>query len=263
MSDFLYGHWAVMEALRANRRRCEQLLLADAADERGRSGEIIALVEQRNLPLRRVPRRILDDLADGANHQNVIMRVSNYPYAETEDAFALARERGERPFFLLLDLLKDPQNVGSLLRVADAVGVHGVFLPQRNTVTITPAVVNASAGAIEHLNIIRVSNLVNAMKTLKAQDVWLVGLEIGAEIPPLGHIDLNMALGLVLGSEGEGMRRLVRDNCDMLLSLPMRGQVASLNVATVGSIALYSAWQARGWEGQEQAVAGRGTGGRA
>ena len=257
MSDFLYGHWAVMEALRANRRHSEQLLLTEGANERGRSGEIIALVEERNLPLRRVPRRIMDDLSGGANHQNVILRSSPYPYARTEDAFALARERDERPFFLLLDLLQDPQNVGSLLRVADAVGVHGVFLPQRNAVTITPSVVNASAGAIEHLNIIRVSNLVQVMKTLKAQDVWLVGMEIGEDIPPLGHRDLNLALGLVLGSEGQGMRRLVRDNCDMLLSLPMRGQVASLNVATVGSIALYSAWQARGWEGQTQVMAGR------
>lgn len=262
MSDFLYGHWAVMEALRANRRRGEQLLLTEGADEGGRSAGIIALAEERGLPLRRVPRRIMDDLADGANHQNVVLRVSPYPYAASEDVLALAEERGERPFLLLLDLLQDPQNVGSLLRVADAVGVHGVFLPQRNAVTITPAVVNASAGAIEHLNVIRVPNLVNAMKALKAQDVWLVGLEPGGDIPPLGQTDLNMALGLVLGSEGQGMRRLVRDNCDMLLSLPMRGQVASLNVATVGSIALYSAWQARGWEGQAAPAAARGTGGR-
>jgi len=263
MSDFLYGHWAVMEALRAERRHCEQLLLTEGADERGRSGAIIALAEQRGLPLRRVPRRIMDDLACGANHQHVILRSSPYPYATMEDAFALAQTRGERPFFLLLDLLKDPQNVGSLLRAADAVGVQGVFLPQRNTVTITPAVVNASAGAIEHLNIVRVPNLVQVMKALKAQDVWLVGLEIGEKIPPLGHVTLDMALGLVLGSEGKGMRRLVRDNCDMLLSLPMRGQVASLNVATVGSVALYSAWQARGWEGRERVVAGRRTGRRA
>lgn len=262
MSDFLYGHWAVMEALRANRRHGEQLLLTEGADERGRGREIVALAQERDLPLRRVPRRIMDDLAGGAGHQNVVLRVSPYPYAEAEDAFALAQMRGERPFFLLLDLLQDPQNVGSLLRVADAVGVHGVFLPQRNAVTITPAVVNASAGAIEHLNVIRVGNLVNAMKALKAQDVWLVGMELGDGIPPLGHSDLNMALGLVLGSEGQGMRRLVRANCDMLLSLPMRGQVASLNVATVGSIALYSAWQARGWEGQAAAMAAAGTGGR-
>ncbi len=259
MSDFLYGHWAVMEALRANRRRIEQLLLTEAADERGRSADIIALAQERGLPLRRVPRRIMDDLADGASHQNVVLRVSNYSYAGLDDAFAVARERGERPFFLLLDLLKDPQNVGSLLRVADAVGVHGVILPQRNAVTVTPAVVNASAGAVEHLNIIRVPNLVNVMKSLKAQDVWLVGLEAGVDIPPLGHTELDMALGLVLGSEGQGMRRLVRDNCDMLLSLPMRGQVASLNVATVGSIALYGAWQARGWEGREPLPAGGAT----
>jgi 23S rRNA (guanosine2251-2'-O)-methyltransferase len=254
MTEFLYGHWAVMEALRANRRSVEQLLVAESVEERGRIAEIIALAKQQEVNVRRVPRRIMDDLADDGNHQNVVLRASTYPFADLEDAFDLARKRGEKPFFLLLDLLKDPQNVGSLLRVADAVGVHGIILPERRTVSITPAVVNASSGAIEHLNVVQVTNLVNAMKDLKARDVWLVGLEIGPEIAPIDRTDLNMALGLVLGSEGEGMRRLVRDTCDLLLSLPMRGQVASLNVATVGSIALYAAWQARGWEGWEHAT---------
>ena len=254
MTEFLYGHWAVMEALQANRRSIEQLLVTESIDERGRIAEIVALAEKQTINVRRVPRRIIDDLADDSNHQNVVLRTSTYPFAEMEDAFDLAEKRGEKPFFLLLDLLKDPQNVGSLLRVADAVGVHGVILPERRTVSITPAVVNASSGAIEHLNVILVTNLVNAMKDLKARDVWLVGMDIGPEIAPIDRTDLNMALGLVLGSEGEGMRRLVRETCDMLLSLPMRGQVASLNVATVGSIALYAAWQARGWEGWEHAM---------
>jgi 23S rRNA (guanosine2251-2'-O)-methyltransferase len=251
MADFLYGMWAVTEALRANRRQLEQLLVTESVDEKGRISEIMALAEKRGVKVSRVPRRIIDDLAEGANHQHVILRSAGYPYADMEDAFALAEKRDEKAFFLLLDLLQDPQNVGSLLRVADAVGVHGVILPERRSVSITPAVVNASAGAIEHLNVIVVSNLVNAMKDLKEQDVWLVGLDIGPDVPPIDRTDLNMALGLVLGSEGQGMRRLVRDTCDMLLSLPMRGQVASLNVATVGSIALYTAWRARGWQGWE------------
>ncbi len=252
MAEFLYGHWAVMEALRAGRRPLEQLLITESTDEKGRVGEILELAQKRSVNIRRVPRRIIDDLAEGANHQNVVLRTGEYPYATLDDAFDLAQKRGEKPFFLLLDLLKDPQNVGSLLRVADAVGLHGVILPDRRTVSITPAVVNASAGAIEHLNVIQVNNLVNAMKELKTRDVWLVGLELGPDVPPIDRTDLNIALGLVLGSEGEGMRRLVRDTCDMLLSLPMRGQVASLNVATVGSVALYAAWQARGWQGWER-----------
>jgi 23S rRNA (guanosine2251-2'-O)-methyltransferase len=249
MPEFLYGHWAVMESLRAGRRRLEQLLITESVEEKGLLADIIQQAEGRGINIRRVPRRIIDDLAPGSNHQHVVMRVGPYPYAELEDAFDMARQRGEKPFFLLLDLLKDPQNVGVLLRVADAVGVHGVVMQERRSVSVTPAVVSASSGAVEHLNFIQVTNLVNTMKELKAQDVWMIGLDIGPDIPAMDKTDLNMSLGLVLGSEGEGMRRLVRDTCDMLLALPMRGHVASLNVATVGSIALYAAWQARGWQG--------------
>lgn len=249
MAEFLYGHWAVMEALRAGRRSLEQLLIAETLEEKGMIADIIAAANGRGVSIRRVPRRIIDDLAGGANHQNTILRVGGYPYVELDQSLQVAQERGEKPFFLLLDLLKDPQNVGVLLRVADCVGVHGVIMQERRSVSVTPAVVNASSGAVEHLYFIQVTNLVNTMKELKTHDVWLVGLEAGLDVPPIDSTTLNMALGLVLGSEGEGMRRLVRDTCDMLLTLPMRGHVASLNVATAGSIALYTAWQARGWHG--------------
>lgn len=251
MAEFLYGHWAVMESLRAGRRKFEQLLITETVEEKGLIADIIAKANERGVNVRRVPRRIIDDLASGANHQNTVLRVGPYPYADIESAFELAQQRGEKPFFLLLDLLKDPQNVGVLLRVADSVGVHGVIMQERRSVSVTPAVVSASSGAVEHLQFIQITNLVNAMKDLKSQDVWLVGFEAGPDIPPIDRTNLNMPIGLVLGSEGEGMRRLVRETCDMLLSLPMRGHVASLNVATVGSIALYSAWQARGWQGWE------------
>jgi 23S rRNA (guanosine2251-2'-O)-methyltransferase len=249
MPEFLYGHWAVMESLRANRRKFEQLLLTEKVEERGLVGEITALAAERGVPIKRVNRRIIDDLAQGANHQNTLLRVSTYPYVEIDHMLTHAQERGEKPFLLLLDLLKDPQNVGSLMRVADAVGVHGVILQERRGVGITSSVVNASSGAVEHLNVAQIGNLVNTMKDLKKHDIWMVGLDIGPDIPPLDKTNLDIGIGLILGSEGEGMRRLVRDTCDILLSLPMRGRVASLNVATVGSVALYAAWQARKWQG--------------
>lgn len=249
MAEFIYGHWAVMETLRAGRRNIEQLLLTETVEEKGLVAEIVAEAQKRGVKVQRTPKRIIDDLAQGANHQSVALRVGEYPYADIEDILSTAQARGEKPFILLLDLLKDPQNVGVLLRVADSVGIHGVIMQERRSVSVTPSVVNASSGAVEYLQVAQVNNLVNAMKDLKENDVWLVGLEAAPDIPPLDKTDLNMSLGLVLGSEGEGMRRLVRETCDLLLSLPMRGHLASLNVATAGSIALYSAWQARGWEG--------------
>jgi 23S rRNA (guanosine2251-2'-O)-methyltransferase len=247
--EFIYGHWAVMEVLRAGRRSVEQLLVTETVETKGLVAEILATAAERGVPVRRVPRRIIDDLAQGANHQNMALRVGGYPYADLEDVLAVSKKRDEKPFILILDLLKDPQNVGVLMRVADAVGIHGIVMQERRGVAVTPAVVNASSGAVEHLNIVQVTNLVQSMRDLKSQDVWMVGLDIGQNVPPIDKTDLNMSLGMVLGSEGEGLRRLVRDTCDLLLSLPMRGSVASLNVATVGSVALYAAWQARGWQG--------------
>lgn len=253
MAEFVYGHWAVMETLRAGRRSLDQLLLSETVEEKGIVAEIVAEAQKRNVKVQRTPKRILDDLASGNNHQSIALRVGDYPYADVEDILSLAQSKNEKPFILLLDLLKDPQNVGVLLRVADSVGVHGVIIQERRSVSVTPSVVNASSGAVEYLQVAQVTNLVNVMKDLKEQDVWMVGLEAGKDIPPLDKTDLNMPLGLVLGSEGEGMRRLVRETCDLLLSLPMRGHLASLNVATAGSIALYSAWQARAWQGWDGA----------
>ncbi len=249
MPEFLYGHWAVIEAIRSERRQLNALMIHERAEKRGTVGEAMTMAEERKLPIQRVQRRILDDLANSGNHQGLVLRVGPYPYCDLEDILSLAARRGEKPFILLLDLLKDPQNVGSLIRVSDAVGVHGIIIQERRSVAVTPAVVNASSGAVEHIQVAQVTNLVNAMKQLKQEDIWLVGLDVGANIPPLDKTDLNMALGLVMGSEGEGLRRLVRDTCDLLLTLPMRGEVGSLNVATAGAIALYRAWSARGWEG--------------
>ncbi|MCU0513744.1 MAG: 23S rRNA (guanosine(2251)-2'-O)-methyltransferase RlmB [Anaerolineae bacterium] len=257
MVEFIYGYWPIIETMRAKRRSIETLLVADRAEEKGSVADILSRAREGGLPVSRVQRRILDDLANGGNHQGMVLRVGEYPYDTPEAMLKLATTRAEKPFILLLDLLQDPQNVGALLRVADAVGVHGIIFQERRSVAITPAVVASSAGAVEHLLIARVTNLVQAMKQLKEQDVWLVGMDIGPGLPPIDKTDLNMAMGLVMGSEGEGMRRLVRDTCDFVVTLPMRGHVGSLNVATAGSIALYAAWQSRGWQGWSAQPAAR------
>jgi 23S rRNA (guanosine2251-2'-O)-methyltransferase len=249
MPEFIYGLWPVLECLRAGRRPIEKLVIADNADDKGLLADIIRIAKERSIDVNRVQRRIMDDIANGNNHQSVALRVGAYPYVDVEEILQVADKRGEKPFILILDLLKDPQNVGTLIRVADAVGIHGIVIQDRRAVSVTPAVVAASSGAVEHLMVSQVTNLVTAMKELKDNDVWMVGMDVGAEIPPLDKTDLNMAIGLVMGSEGEGLRRLVRDTCDLLVTLPMRGQVGSLNVATAGSVALYAAWQARGWQG--------------
>src|SRR5688572_18705737 len=135
MAEFIYGHWSIMETLRAKRRIVESLLVSDRIEEKGIATEILNRAKEGGLPVNRVQRRILDDLATGANHQGMVLRVGEYPYASLEDMLALAQERGEKPFLLLLDLLQDPQNVGALLRVADAVGVHGVVFQERRSVS--------------------------------------------------------------------------------------------------------------------------------
>jgi 23S rRNA (guanosine2251-2'-O)-methyltransferase len=249
MAEIVYGRWAAMETIRAGRREVQQLGIADGVEEKGIIADLIAVAQQRGIPIKRMVRRMMDDLARDANHQGVLLRVGPYPYAELDAVMAVAQERKEKPFILILDLLQDPQNVGSLLRVADSVGIHGVVLQDRRGVGITAAVTNASSGAVEHLNVVQVTNLVTVMRTLKEDGVWMAGLDIGPNIVPIDRADLNIPLGLVVGSEGEGMRRLVRDTCDLLITLPMRGHVESLNVATVGAVALYAAWQARAWQG--------------
>lgn len=242
MREWISGRNAVYETLRAGRRRVFRLRLAQGVQEKDRLREIIQLCEQKRLPLEWVVRQQLDEL--GSGHQGVALEVSSYPYCALQDILARVEELSEPAFILILDTLQDPQNLGSLLRTAECVGVHGVLLPLRHTVTVTPAVVNASSGASEHL-LIAQANLAQAIKVLKEAGIWVIGLESGAQAQPVGQVRLDGPLALVVGSEGQGMRSLTREACDVLMSLPMRGRVESLNAAVAGSVALYLAWQAR------------------
>jgi 23S rRNA (guanosine2251-2'-O)-methyltransferase len=244
-TEALAGRNAVREALVAGRRQIRRVLLAESAVDKAILDDIQSLCRQRGVPLVRAQRDELDRLAQDVRHQGVVAEASPYPYASVDDLLALAHERGEPPFLLALDLLQDPQNVGSLLRTAEAVGVHGIVLPERRSVEITPAVSRASAGAVEHLRVALVTNLVRALGELKEAGVWVVGVEDTTAAQDYATADLDRPLVLVLGGEGEGMRRLVLEACDLVLRIPMRGRINSLNVAVAGSLLLYRAWQAR------------------
>lgn len=244
MRETLYGRNAVCESLRAGRRKPYKLILAEGVRQTGIVGQIVSLAERAGVAVQRTERRNLDQLGN-INHQSVVLETSEYPYSSLDNILALARSRGEPPLLLLLDLLKDPQNLGSLARTAEAAGVHGVVIQRRRAVGVTPAVVHASAGAVEHLLVAQVTNLVDAIGRLKANDVWVAGLEAVRGAQLYHQADLSGRLALVVGSEGEGLRRLVRERCDFLLRLPLHGQVTSLNASVAGSVVLYEALRQR------------------
>lgn len=244
MRETIYGRNAVWECLRAGRRKIYGLLLAQGVKETGSVAEIVDLAHQARVTIKRVERAALDRIG-AVNHQGVAAEVSAYPYTNLEEILSQAEKRAEPLFLLLLDCLEDPQNLGTLLRTAEAVGVHGIVIPKHRAVGITPAVVHASAGATEHLWVTRVTNLARVIRELKGRGVWVVGLENRPQAQLYNQFDLSGPLALVVGSEGRGIRRLVLQSCDVVLRLPMRGHIGSLNAAVAGSIALYEAWRQR------------------
>ena len=248
MREILYGRQPVREALRARRRQVFRLLLARGAKPTERVADVLVLAEQARVPVQAVDRKELEKLSGEVNHQGLAAEVSAYPYVALEDVLDAVRQAGAAPFVLLLDHLQDPQNLGSLLRSAEAVGVHGVVLPERRAAGVTPAAVRASAGAAEHVRVAQVSNLVQAMRSLKEAGVWLAGLEATPNAQLYTEADLRGPLGLVVGGEGDGLARLVRETCDFVIRLPMWGQVESLNAGVAGGIALYEARRQRSEE---------------
>ena len=244
MREILYGRQAVRESLRAGRRKPYKLILAEGVRQADVIGQIVFLAEQAGVEAIRAPRRNLRQIGN-VHHQGVALEVSEYPYTTLDDIMAPS-QAGEGPtLLLLLDQLQDPQNVGGLLRSAEAAGVQGTIIQRKRAVSITPAVVHASAGAVEHLKIAQVTNLVNVIERLKAQDVWVAGLEAVHGAQRYDQADLSGPIAIVVGSEGKGLRRLVRERCDFLLQLPMCGQITSLNASVAGSVVLYEALRQR------------------
>jgi 23S rRNA (guanosine2251-2'-O)-methyltransferase len=237
MKEFIYSRNAVYEVLRAKRRQVFSIEIAEGVQEKGRLEEILGMAQAQKIKISRVARPKLDKVHQ--NNQGIVAEVSKYPYSDVVEI--LDNAKGELPFVLILDSLQDPQNFGTLIRTAEALGVHGIVIPLARTVDVTPAVVNASSGASEHM-LIAQANLSQTIEALKDNDIWVVGLDqAGAEIEA-GSRHLKGALGLVVGSEGEGLHDLTRKKCDIVLKLPMKGQIESLNAAVAGSVALYLAY---------------------
>lgn len=249
MKEWITGRNPVYEVLRAGRRQVFKLMIAGAAEEKGRIADIIQLAGQKRIKVDKVQRQQLDSIIPPESkgtesHQGVAIQVSGYQYAALADITDLARERQEPLLILILDMIQNPQNLGTLLRTAEVVGVHGVIMPLARAAGITPAVVHASVGASEHL-LVAQANLAQAIDELKKSDIWVVGLEGGETAQPASKVRLDGALALVVGNEAEGIRPLVARRCDVLMSLPMHGKIESLNAAVAGSIALYLARQTR------------------
>lgn len=230
----LYGRNAVLESLRAGRRQPRRVLLAENLQRDERIDEIMGRAGSLGLPVQRMRRAAIDDLAPFGN-QGVVLETSGYPYARAvpEDA------PGPESILLALDELEDPRNVGALLRTAESAGVDGVVLPERRSASITPAVVNASSGAVEHLSVRLETNLARWLSATKELGYWIVGLDAGEGSENLFDADLPLPAVVVVGSEGRGLRRLTRERCDLLVRIPMYGKIESLNAAAAGSIALY------------------------
>jgi 23S rRNA (guanosine2251-2'-O)-methyltransferase len=248
MPEILTRRNTVLETVRGSRRQIHRLWLQEGVDKK-LVAPIVNEAQQRNIPIQTTNKQKLGQMAQDSRHQGILLEVGPYVYSDIDTMLALAAERQEKPFLLILDLLHGPQNIGSLLRTAEICGVHGVILQDRRAPDITPAVVQFSVGAAEHLHIAQVTNLVQSIRQLQAENVWIIGLDLDETAQPLGQVDLDMPLGIIVGHEGSGLRRLVRESCDILLKLPMRGKVESLNAAVAGSILLYMAWQARGFVG--------------
>jgi 23S rRNA (guanosine2251-2'-O)-methyltransferase len=241
--EILYGRQPVRECLRARRRHIHRLILAEGISAKGLIAEIIDLAADLKISPEYVPRPRLDSVAKV--NQGVALEVAGYPYVEIPDILGRAHKLGEQPFILALDHLQDPHNLGALLRTAEVVGTHGVVIPHRRAAEVTPAVVSASAGGSEHLRVAQISNLAQTLKALKTEGLWVFGLASHPDAQLYHQVDLNLPVVLVIGAEDQGLSRLVRDTCDLLVQLPMRGQIGSLNASVAGGIALYAILAAR------------------
>ena len=245
--EFIAGRNPVAEALRSG-RALNKVMVQDGA--RGVT-EIIAAAREKGVAVEFVKSDKLDKLAQGVRHQGVVAYAAPVEFKTLEDALKKAAAKGEAPFLLLLDELQDPQNLGALIRTADAAGVHGILLPKRRSCPLNAVVAKISAGAVEYVPVIQIGNIVQQLKDLKKQGFWVAGADMDGE--PYTKANLPGPLVLVIGAEGKGLGRLVKENCDIIVSLPMQGGVNSLNAAAAGAVLMYEVVRQRGQEAAENA----------
>ncbi|MCM0582534.1 23S rRNA (guanosine(2251)-2'-O)-methyltransferase RlmB [Weissella diestrammenae] len=240
-AEFIYGHHASVEALKGT-TEINKVWLQTGVGEQMRQ-EIIALAKKRGLVIQDVPKSKLDELVTNQNHQGVVLSISAYDYATLDDLFEKAAAQDEAPFFLILDSIEDPHNLGSILRTADAAGVHGIIIPKRRAVQLTATVAKTSTGAIEHVPVVRVTNLVQTVETLKARGLWIFGTDMTGK--DYRQWDAQGPTALIIGNEGKGIAPLLKKSVDEMLTIPMVGHVQSLNASVAASLLIYSAFNSR------------------
>lgn len=243
MSDIIFGRNPVIEALKSG-REINKILVAELD---GSYLPIVNLARGQGIPVQKSSRRNLDELTEKGKHQGVMAYVAPKDYVPIEDLLNLAQKRGEQPLLVALDHLEDPHNLGAILRVVDAMGAHGVILTKARSVSLSATVGKTSAGAMEYVPVARVSNLTQTLLQLKKQGLWIAGLE-GAAKESIYNLDWKMPMVLAVGTEGKGLSRLVRDNCDFLVKIPMKGQINSLNASVAAAVALYEGARQRSLE---------------
>jgi 23S rRNA (guanosine2251-2'-O)-methyltransferase len=251
MADYIWGRYPVLEALRS-KRRVHRIMVAQGP----RDASLTQVVDQARrvgVVVETVSRRHLDDLSKNANHQGVMAVAEARQYADLDDILKRAEELREEPLVVVLDSIQDVQNLGSLIRTAEIVGAHGVVIPEHRAAGLTPAVDKSSAGAVEFLPVARVTNITRTLDELKRRGLWCIGLD-GSAKERYDQANLKGPIALVVGNEGKGIGRLAREHCDVLISIPMRGLVGSLNASVAGSLALYEIWRQRGWNMPTPAV---------
>lgn len=229
--NIIVGRNAVMEALRSD-REIDKLIVGKGAE--GSIKKILGIAKDKKIPVTMAEKTALDRIAGGASHQGVAAYVSSYTYCEVEDILELAEKRGEPPFIIILDNLEDPHNLGAVMRTAEACGAHGIIIPKRRSVSITEVVAKASAGAVEYMPCAKVSNISQTIELLKEKGVWIYACDMDGE--SYYRTDMRGSIALVIGSEGFGISRLVKEKCDFVVSIPMVGKITSLNASNAAAV---------------------------
>ena len=234
--DQVEGRNAVLELLESN-RDINKIYIAEG-EKHGSIHKIIALAKQRKIVINEIGRAKLNSMSQTENNQGVIAVVPPFNYCEIEDILAVSKEKNTKPFILILDGIEDPHNLGSIIRTAETAGVDGIIIPKRRAAGVNSTVAKVSAGAVEYMKIARVNNINEAINTLKKEDVWICGTDMNTD-KYYYEEDFTGGIGIVIGSEGFGMSRLVKENCDFLVKIPMQGKITSLNASVSAGIVMY------------------------
>lgn len=237
------GRNAVVEALKAD-RSIDKLFIIDSEKQSGPIKTIIAQARKKGIVVHFETKEKMDKLSQGHKHQGVIAYVAAYDYVEVDEIINRAKDKGEAPFVLILDNIEDPHNLGAIIRTANIAGVHGVIIPKRRAVGLTATVAKTSAGAIEYTPVARVTNIVRTIEELKEHGLWIACGDMDGQI--MYEVDLKGPLALVVGGEGTGVSKLVKEKCDMIAKIPMKGDIDSLNASVATGILIYEAFRQRG-----------------